>query len=217
MPLFWSGLPLMAPPPCTRAKRSAPMKATAATPRYSPAALSEDGSPVVRGTPQPATILTMPALGPPLLVFTDAPIPAPWPGVSPPDPARATYIPPAGSHAIPRGAARPLATRVIPPPPAAAGGVGVAICAVADVVMESIASGARTRGRYLDGITISPGERTVPRSSTSRAISAPLAGYRANQTIPACHVPPPLTGPRWCLTSRRGTGRRRGRSRGWRR
>src|SRR5215212_12214981 len=130
----------MAPPPCTSAKRSPPMKATPATPRYSPAALNEDGRPVVRGTPHPATILTMPAVGPPLLVFVDMPMPEPCPETSPPDPARATYIPPAGSHAIPRGAARPLATRVIPPTPAAAGGVGVAICAVADVVMESIAS-----------------------------------------------------------------------------
>src|SRR5829696_6503887 len=101
------------------------MKATPATPRYSPDALSEDGSPVARGTPQPATILTMPAVGPPLFVLTDSPMPLPWPGTSPADPARATYIPPAGSHAIPRGPARPLATRLIPPPPAAAGGIGV--------------------------------------------------------------------------------------------
>src|SRR5215213_10973065 len=108
------------------------MKATPATPRYSPEEFSEDGSPVASGTPQPATILTIPAVGPPLLVLTDSPMAPPCPGTSPPDPARATYIPPAGSHAIPRGPARPLATRLIPPPPAAAGGIDVAVCAATE-------------------------------------------------------------------------------------
>src|SRR5829696_2869740 len=125
----------------------------------------------------------MPAVGPPLLVLVDWPMPAPCPGTSPADPARATYIPPAGSHAIPRGAASPLATRLIPPPRVAGGGIGVAGWAATDVVTESTASRARTRVRNLVGITISPGERTVPRSSTSRVIAAPSAGYRANQTI----------------------------------
>src|SRR5215213_1169617 len=177
----------MAPPPCTSAKRSSPIEATPATPRYSFDALSEDGSPVARGTPQPATILTMPAVGPPLLVFTDMPMPEPCPGTSPPDPARATYIPPAGSHAMPRGAARPLAIRLTPPPEAA-GGTGVAACAATEAATGSNASTTRTRVRTLGGMITSPREPAVSRSSASHVVSAPPYGYRANQTIPvSCH------------------------------
>src|SRR5215212_12069376 len=157
MPLFWSGLPLMAPPPCTSAKRSSPMKATPAMPRYSPDEFSEDGSPVASGTPQPATILTMPAVAPPLLVFTDSPMPPPCPGTSPPDPARATYIPPAGSHAIPRGPASPLATRLIPPLSIAMG-VGVPDCAATEAATGRSASTTRTRVMNLRGMATSPGK-----------------------------------------------------------
>src|SRR5829696_5526726 len=133
------------------------MKATPATPRYSPEEFSEDGSPVASGTPQPATILTMLADGPPLLVFTDWPMPPPCPGTSPPDPARATYIPPAGSHAIPRGPASPLATRLIPPLSIAMG-VGVPDCAATEAAMGRSASTTRTRVMNLRGMATSPDE-----------------------------------------------------------
>src|SRR5918995_7516139 len=82
-------------------------------------------------------------------------MPPPCPGLSPPDPARAMYIPPAGSHAIPRGAARPLATRLIPPL-LAIGGVGVPVCAATEAAMGSSASTTRTRTRNLCSMTTSP-------------------------------------------------------------